>query len=77
MREHWWSINYSVFKVGGSATLYFKKRGDAESFARRQAHHGGGDWVVWKHGPFNYAKKILTVGGYFDDWPDYDPEEDY
>lgn len=72
----WWDVEYSVFKVGGTVSMHFKTKREAVAYARRQAR-AHGDWVVWRHGPFNRSKKIMAVGGHFDDWPDYDPREDY
>jgi hypothetical protein len=66
-RRRWWSVEYSVFKVGASVTFYFDTKARAVQFATRQPH---GDWVVWRHGPFNRNKKLTAIGGNFDDWPE-------
>lgn len=65
--RRWWTVEYSVFRVGSQVTYYFTTRARAIQFATRQ---GEGDWVVWKHGPFNRAKRVAAVGGHFDDWPE-------
>lgn len=64
--RRWWKVEFSVFQVGHRSRYYFSTRARAIQFATRQ----GGDWVVWRHGPFNRNKKVAALGGHFDDWPE-------
>lgn len=72
-----WGFEYEARKVVGCNLSEVGYMYTHKSTAITHAKNAGGDWAIIRIWPWGWEQKIATVGGYFDDWPDYDEREDY
>ena len=66
-------IEYMIQSVRTGRRHYFPSKRKALENAKQ---YNEGDWEVFRIWWNGHKQKIKTVGGHFDDWPDF-PEEDY
>ena len=72
-----WGLEYEARKVVGCKLSEVGFIYTHKSTAIAHAKRAGGDWIIIRIWPCGWEQKVATIGGHFDDWPDYDEKEDY
>lgn len=68
-KNHPLKWKYRVHQIGRWNYAYYPFYSDAKVHARVMSKSGG-EWVVYRVYPSLRLRKMVTVGGHFDDWPE-------